>query len=568
MSSLTGSLGSLFTPTTTPTREGIGRQGRAADGDSIGGAFSTPTPSSNPFAGANQPYAGLNWKPLTFDQTYDFQHTGGPIGGATNYEALANVLQNAGYTGSTKLTDLLKTSYQYPNGDNPNSVFGGFTRGSSWSSGYSDALQNWLNSKGYTVKGSITGDYNKNGTAYSGLFDSQGNAVNIGQNNYGNEQGATFSKLVQAGILAMAGSAAFTGLGGAGAATAGASDVGMGGLAEAAAGSGAGTAAGLGAADVGMGGLAEAAAAGGAGGTLPSFGIPGMASGSIGAGTLGPGAQAAVDSLAGPMGAGSLAGPGELASAGEVAGGGTAASTGLEGAAGFMGPPVSLANAGTAGSSLFMGPAASLASSGSPGSDMFMGPPTSLAGAGTPGSDLFMGPPANLAGAGTGATSGLGGLFSSLPQGLQNGLSSLFNNATSPQGLAALLGAYNANDSKNTWKDQMANIDRMFATDSPYAKQMQETLARKDAAAGRNSQYGPRAENLAANLTSKKADMTKDLINIQDRMNSDQTSKLRDLTSIFGAGNSGQSVFGSGGLSGVLNGVSTGFKSILDLFGG
>lgn len=49
----------------------------------------------------------------------------------------------------------------------------------------------------------------------------------------------------------------------------------------------------------------------------------------------------------------------------------------------------------------------------------------------------------------------------------------------------------------------MPTLAAMYGQDSPYAKQMAMQLAAKDAAAGRNSQYGPRMQALQADLASK-----------------------------------------------------------------
>jgi hypothetical protein len=54
-----------------------------------------------------------------------------------------------------------------------------------------------------------------------------------------------------------------------------------------------------------------------------------------------------------------------------------------------------------------------------------------------------------------------------------------------------------------TQMEQMPTLAAMYGADSPYAKQLQQTLARKDAAAGRNSQYGPRSVQLQAMLADK-----------------------------------------------------------------
>lgn len=50
---------------------------------------------------------------------------------------------------------------------------------------------------------------------------------------------------------------------------------------------------------------------------------------------------------------------------------------------------------------------------------------------------------------------------------------------------------------------QMPTLATMYGADSPYAKQLAATLQAKDAAAGRNSQYGNRAVQLQAMLADK-----------------------------------------------------------------
>lgn len=65
--------------------------------------------------------------------------------------------------------------------------------------------------------------------------------------------------------------------------------------------------------------------------------------------------------------------------------------------------------------------------------------------------------------------------------------------------------AYEGNKQAGQYGDVINTINNLYSTDSPYAKQMQQTLARKDAAAGRNSQYGSRAVELAAALTQAKS---------------------------------------------------------------
>ena len=71
-------------------------------------------------------------------------------------------------------------------------------------------------------------------------------------------------------------------------------------------------------------------------------------------------------------------------------------------------------------------------------------------------------------------------------------------------------GLYSSNQQLKQAQDNQAMIEQqqrqlsdMYSPNSPYAQQLQQTLARKDAASGRNSQYGTRAVQLQAMLADK-----------------------------------------------------------------
>lgn len=79
------------------------------------------------------------------------------------------------------------------------------------------------------------------------------------------------------------------------------------------------------------------------------------------------------------------------------------------------------------------------------------------------------------------------------------------------KGLLGGIGAYKdyrgARKAQKAFQGQLDRLDQLYAPDSPYAKQMEKTLARRDAARGRRSQYGPRAQELASNLTQNQANI-------------------------------------------------------------
>lgn len=64
-------------------------------------------------------------------------------------------------------------------------------------------------------------------------------------------------------------------------------------------------------------------------------------------------------------------------------------------------------------------------------------------------------------------------------------------------------GAESATQNQSVINNQIKSLTDMFGQDSPYAKQLRQTLERKDAAAGRNSQYGNRETQLQALLAEK-----------------------------------------------------------------
>lgn len=76
-------------------------------------------------------------------------------------------------------------------------------------------------------------------------------------------------------------------------------------------------------------------------------------------------------------------------------------------------------------------------------------------------------------------------------------------------GLLKGFGAYQdyqgAKNAQRAYQNQLNTLNQLYSPNSPYAQQMKNVLARRDAATGRNSQYGPRAEALAADLTKNQA---------------------------------------------------------------
>lgn len=84
-------------------------------------------------------------------------------------------------------------------------------------------------------------------------------------------------------------------------------------------------------------------------------------------------------------------------------------------------------------------------------------------------------------------------------EGLAGGLAQLY---AASQANSGLKGASGANQAV---QDQISSLSNMYSPNSPYAQQLRQTLERKDAAAGRRSQYGPREVQLMAALADKQA---------------------------------------------------------------
>lgn len=84
-------------------------------------------------------------------------------------------------------------------------------------------------------------------------------------------------------------------------------------------------------------------------------------------------------------------------------------------------------------------------------------------------------------------------------EGAAQGLGSLWAASQADKGLS---GAQSGNEALQA---QLTSLGSMYGPNSPYAAQLRQTLERKDAAAGRRSQYGPREVQLMAALADKQA---------------------------------------------------------------
>lgn len=130
-------------------------------------------------------------------------------------------------------------------------------------------------------------------------------------------------------------------------------------------------------------------------------------------------------------------------------------------------------------------------------------------------------------------------------------------------GLAELLAGLYSGYSKNqtateqrAWLDkQMTDIDKLYAPGTPEYNLLQQEMERKDAAAGRNSQYGVRATDMAAKIAETKARLKAQLAgSLQGSVMSSTQNGNETLAGLFAAlGKTGTS--GVTNLSSILNSV-------------
>lgn len=101
-------------------------------------------------------------------------------------------------------------------------------------------------------------------------------------------------------------------------------------------------------------------------------------------------------------------------------------------------------------------------------------------------------------------------------------------------------GSESATQNQGVINNQIKTLTDMFGQDSPYAKQLRQTLERKDAAAGRNSQYGNRETQLQALLAEKAmqasgaiGDLSKQSSALDNSVTAGRNSQLNALDQIL-----------------------------------
>lgn len=114
-----------------------------------------------------------------------------------------------------------------------------------------------------------------------------------------------------------------------------------------------------------------------------------------------------------------------------------------------------------------------------------------------------------------------------------------------------LAGMYSANRAGNELGGLAGNLKSMYGQNSPYAKQLRQTLERKDAASGRRSQYGPREVELQARLAEMNSRNAPHLANIYQQNSGNRNAMLNNLLKL-------------GQQSGAFNAMGRGLDGMFD----
>lgn len=152
-----------------------------------------------------------------------------------------------------------------------------------------------------------------------------------------------------------------------------------------------------------------------------------------------------------------------------------------------------------------------------------------------------------------------GGLGNLLQNGLPSGVTGLLN------GVGSLVGGnvdrIKAQQDSDWWKSQLDTLQGMYKPGTPEATLMEQKMNAKDAAAGRNSQYGVRATDLAAQLATQRSGIMTSA-GYQNMANAYRNRSSQDLNGLFSAAGQG------GGLGSTISNGISGINSIYNMFTG
>jgi len=142
------------------------------------------------------------------------------------------------------------------------------------------------------------------------------------------------------------------------------------------------------------------------------------------------------------------------------------------------------------------------------------------------------------------------------------------------QGMLGLYDMYNRQNAAQTLRDQFntvnSQINGMYAEGSPELALMKQELDRKDAAAGRNSQYGVRATDLAGKIASTKGNLLAQTLGSQNNLLAASlatgNSSIGSLANLFGqtAGSNGAGVAGNAVSNSVNSAINSGVNGAIN----
>lgn len=112
--------------------------------------------------------------------------------------------------------------------------------------------------------------------------------------------------------------------------------------------------------------------------------------------------------------------------------------------------------------------------------------------------------------------------------------------------LPGLAGLYMGNRMLSGMKDQATTLGSMYGQDSPYAQAMRQRLDRRDAAAGRRSQYGPREVELQAALADRYSQNAPYVNGLNQQMLQGRMQQMMMLQKLLGGRNGLARLFDSG----------------------
>lgn len=118
---------------------------------------------------------------------------------------------------------------------------------------------------------------------------------------------------------------------------------------------------------------------------------------------------------------------------------------------------------------------------------------------------------------------------------------------------SSLAGIYQGNKYQDSVMDLYKSLDNSFAPGSAYEKQMRQQLDRRDAAAGRRSQYGPREVELQAKLAEMRGNQATTLAGLLDKSNKGLDTMLK----------SGINIGDATGFNDWLGGVTSNFAKTI-----